>query len=54
VGLGGIVQERSVQDLVFGYEDDFLKNLRDMDPATGGDPSINIVVALNELNLTED
>lgn len=52
VGLGGITQERSVKELVLGYEDDFLRNLRDMDPVIGGDPSINIVVAINDPNST--
>lgn len=54
VGLGGLTQERSPKELVLGYEDDFLRNLRDMDPAMGGDPSINIVVAINEPNSTEE
>lgn len=31
-----------------------MRDLRDQDPAAGGDPSINIVVALNEPNSTEE
>lgn len=54
VGFGGFTQERSAKEMVLGYEDDFLRNLRDMDPAMGGDPSIPIVLALNDLNITRE
>jgi hypothetical protein len=40
VGFGGISQERTVNELLFGYEDPFLKQLKEMDPMLGGDPSI--------------
>lgn len=52
VGFGGFVQTRSVEELLFGYEDDFLKQLKEMDPMLGGDPSIVTLVALNEPNST--
>jgi hypothetical protein len=47
IAFGGFTMRRSPQELLFGYEDDFLRQLRDLDPAMGGDPSLSIVVALN-------
>lgn len=47
VGFGGFTQKRSANELLFGYEDPFLKNLKEMDPMLGGDPSIETKVALN-------
>jgi hypothetical protein len=52
VGFGGLTQERTVNELLFGYEDPFLKTLKEMDPMLGGDPSIEAMVALNEPNAT--
>jgi hypothetical protein len=40
VGFGGFTQKRTVEELLFGYEDPFLKTLKEMDPMLGGDPSI--------------
>lgn len=53
VGFGGFTQTRSPRELLFGYEDPFLENLRETDTMTGGDPSINPVIMLNEPNITE-
>lgn len=52
VGFGGFTQDRTVSELLFGYEDPFLKTLKEMDPMLGGDPSIETKVALNEPNAT--
>lgn len=52
VGFGGFTQERSVRELLFGYEDPFLKGLQTTDTMMGGDPSINPIVMLNEPNIT--
>lgn len=52
VGFGGFTMKRSVQELLFGFEDPFLKNFVEMDTMQGGDPSINPIVALNELNIS--
>lgn len=40
IGFGGLTQERTVNEMLFGYEDPFLKTLKEMDPMLGGDPSI--------------
>ena len=52
VGFGGFTQERSVRELLFGYEDPFLQGLKQTDTMMGGDPSINPVIMLNEPNIT--
>jgi hypothetical protein len=54
IGFGGFTQKRTVNELLFGYEDEFLKNLKEMDTMLGGDPSIETTVALNEPNSTLD
>lgn len=53
ITFNGFTMRRSPQELLFGYEDSFLQQLRDLDPAQGGDPSLSIVVGLNEANTTE-
>ena len=52
VGFGGFVQTHTVQEYLFGYEDPFLKTLKELDPLMGGDPSLEDIVALNEPNAT--
>lgn len=52
VGFGGFTQQRTVNELLFGYQDPFLQTLKEMDPMLGGDPSIETTVALNEPNAT--
>jgi hypothetical protein len=52
VGFGGFTQQRTVNELLFGYIDPFLQSLKEMDPMQGGDPSIETKVALNEENAT--
>jgi len=32
------VQERSVHDMLYGYEIDLFKDMRKLDPAVGGNP----------------
>lgn len=54
IPFNGYTMQRSPQELLFGYEDDFLKQLKETDPAMGGDPSLNVVAALNEANVTEE
>lgn len=53
VGFGGLTQKRRVKQLLFGYEDQYLKKIKAKTPINGGDPSIDIVVALNGLNQTQ-
>ena len=52
VGFGGFTQKRSPRELLFGYEDPFLKTLQETDTMMGGDPSINPIIMLNEPNIT--
>lgn len=40
VALTGFVTKRTVQELVIGYDDPFLTQMKYMDPAIGGNPSI--------------
>lgn len=54
VGFGGVTQRRTVRDFVLGYEDPFLKALQTMDPMMGGDPSLQTIVTLNDVNDTID
>ena len=50
--LGGLVQKRTVKELLFGYEDPFVKNIKTVDLMRGGDPSKDPTIALNEPNKT--
>lgn len=52
VAFGGLVQKRTVRDLLIGYEDPFLKDIKTEDLMRGGDPSIDIIILLNEANQT--
>lgn len=54
VGFGGFTQQRSPREIFFGYVDPFLQNLKETDTMAGGDPSINSLIAFNELNLTRE
>lgn len=54
VGFGGFTQQRKARELIFGYDDPFLVNLRDMDPILGGDPSTASYIAFNEPNSTKE
>lgn len=45
---------RTVREILFGYEDEFLANVKHTYPPFGGDPSAPSVIALNDLNLTRD
>lgn len=55
VAFDGFVKERSAYELVFGYEDVFLNNLREKtDPCRGGDPSIPSFIHFNDLNISKE
>lgn len=54
VSFGGLAVERTVREHLFGYEDSFIKQLKELDPAMGGDPSLSTWIALNEPNSTEE
>lgn len=51
--LGGLSGHKTIEEILFGHEVETLKMLSMMDPALGGDPSINSFYGLN-LNLTLD
>ena len=50
--LGGLVQKRTVKELLFGYEDPFVKDIKTVDLMRGGDPSKDPTITLNEPNKT--
>ena len=52
IGFGGFTQTRSARELLFGYEDPFLKTLHDLDPMQGGDRSLQTLVMINDPNST--
>jgi hypothetical protein len=45
-GLSGITQTRSVREILIGYKDPILGRISTMNPAQGGNPSVNPIVAL--------
>jgi hypothetical protein len=53
VTLNGYTTTRTVREILFGYEDEFLAAIKNEYPPFGGDPSAPSVIALNDLNLTE-
>ena len=53
VTLNGFTTNRTVRQILFGYEDQFLKVIKETYPPFGGDPSAPSVIALNDLNLTQ-
>ncbi len=48
----GATHQRSVHDLLWGYTDPFVLNLKNMDVQKGGDPSLNPVINLAGFNYT--
>lgn len=53
VGLNGLTIERSPRELIFGYEDDILKQIKESYPPFGGDPSTPSLIAFNDPNITK-
>jgi hypothetical protein len=54
VGLRGFTTTRTVKELLFGYEDEYLAKIKSDNPSFGGDPSAPSVIAFNDLNLTKE
>ena len=54
IDLRGFTMERSAKDIIFGYDDEFLEIQKNMYPPFGGDPSIQVNIAINDPNITED
>ncbi len=52
--FGGLTVRKRARELLFGYTDRFLETFKNLDPAMGGDPSIDPVIHLNELNSTRE
>ena len=52
--FGGLTVKKTARELLFGYSDPLLVTLKEMDPAMGGDPSIDPVIHFNELNSTRE
>jgi len=53
VTFNGLIQTRTVNELLWGYDDPFLHNIASMDPAQGGNPFIDTHISLMH-NMTED
>jgi hypothetical protein len=53
ITLNGLTMDRTVREILFGYEDEYLAQIKNTYPPFGGDPSAPSVIALNDLNLTE-
>lgn len=47
IPFSGFATKLTIQEILFGYRNDLLTVLSTMDPALGGDPSINPYVGLN-------
>lgn len=52
--MGGFYQTRNANDLLFGYVDPLLVQISQLDPLSGGDPSVSTIVALAGNNMTYD
>ena len=52
IGFGGFSHKRSADELLWGYEDPFIKKLKTMDPQKGGDPSVQSIINLAGNNFT--
>ena len=53
ITLNGLTMNRTVREILFGYEDEYLAQVKNAYPPFGGDPSAPSVIALNDLNLTD-
>lgn len=54
-GLGGLVKERTVQELTMdGYSDWVLNYMKTQNPQDGGNPSYNDIVCLGDRNFTKE
>jgi hypothetical protein len=51
--LNGLTTERSARELIFGYDDELLLEVKNMYPPFGGDPSTPSLVAFNDPNITK-
>jgi hypothetical protein len=52
ITLNGYTTRRTPREILFGYEDEFLAQVKNAYPPFGGDPSAPSVIAFNELNFT--
>ena len=53
VGLNGLTMERTARELIFGYEDEILQQVKNAYPPFGGDPSTPSLIAFNDPNITK-
>lgn len=54
MGFGGLTIKKSVEDILFGFEDPFLKKIKEKNTMLGGDPTLHTVLMLNDPNITEE
>ena len=50
VAWGGFTMERSVHEILWGYDDPFVKKLHDQPVLQGGDPSSTYEININVKN----
>lgn len=51
VSFGGFIVTKTLDEVLYGYDEPFLEKLRDANPQEGGDPSIDTFVMLSEPNM---
>lgn len=44
IGLGGFTKTKTAKEHLWGYEDEFMKSIRETNPLDGGDPSLNSII----------
>lgn len=54
IGLRGFTHARTVRELIFGYNDEYLLEIKNAYPPFGGDPSTPAYVAFNDLNVSQE
>lgn len=54
ISFRGLTYPRTVKELIFGYNDEYLLWRKNNYPPFGGDPSTPSFLAFNDLNITEE
>lgn len=53
VALNGFTTTRTAEEYMFGYEDEYIKGVKEAYPPFGGDPSAPSLIAFNDLNVSK-
>ena len=54
ITLEGFTMEQTAYDLMFGYTDPFLDDIKHNYPPFGGDPSVQSKILFNDPNITKE